>query len=335
MEQLINGTPLSSIPPNILSQADLAMPMVKVIVQELPRINFIWLCWTIIRIIGDTLAAYRIGKVDKWDQLFSDGIVRRQTALKKMVISVINEEHLCPLILSTSIILKGETSEQKVDTVMSTITGCGKRLQWWVEVLEHSHPSYHNNIPGPNSMNICKLGSGGDLTPDTCNGAIKTCRLIAEKVHEDVEALRKDESDDIHILEVDCWNQFINIWLGGITKALSTLLGKKIREELDEINLRLRFLTSIKSVLRDVDNEFSLNDNYPKGYRDFFRESIDKYHPGALILHVERASGSLQYLSAKGSGAVYIKIPYWIEFLDKRLQTPVDNILQVNIFIIL
>ena len=78
---------------------------------------------------------------------------------------------------------------------MSTISGCGKRFQQWADLLGHSHPSYQNDIPDPSSMNIGKLGSGGDLMSDTCNGQIKTRRLIVEKVHEAAEALRKDDSD--------------------------------------------------------------------------------------------------------------------------------------------
>ena len=75
------------------------MNRVKVIVQELTRINLIQSCSIIIQIIGDTLAAYCIGKVEQQDQLFSDGIGRRQTALQNLVIGAIYEERLSPLIL--------------------------------------------------------------------------------------------------------------------------------------------------------------------------------------------------------------------------------------------
>ena len=48
LEQLVNGTPPEAISPNIASQADLAMPGVKVIVRELPSIKFIRLFQTIL-----------------------------------------------------------------------------------------------------------------------------------------------------------------------------------------------------------------------------------------------------------------------------------------------
>ena len=75
--------------------------------------------------------------------------------------------------------------------------------------------------------------------------------------------------------------------------------------------------------------------NYPKGHREVFREWVETYHPITLLLCVDRSSGSRQDLSVKGAGAVYINRPYWIELLEKRLRTPVDNILQENIFIII
>ena len=140
------------------------MPRVNVILQELPSINFIRSCQTILQIIGETLAVYRIGKVEKWDQLSSYGTGRRHTDIHNLVIGFINEEHLFPLILSTSIIMEVETSDKQINAVLSTIVGCRKRLQRWVEVMDHSHPSYQKNIQDPTSINIGKLGSGSTLT---------------------------------------------------------------------------------------------------------------------------------------------------------------------------
>ena len=93
--------------------------------------------------------------------------------------------------------------------------------------MEHSHPSYQHNIPYPSSINIGNLGSGGALTSDTCNGSRKTRRFIVEQVHEAEKDLRKDDSDDIRVLEVDYLNHLINMWIRGITKDLFTLLEKK------------------------------------------------------------------------------------------------------------
>ena len=137
LEQLVNGTPPEAISPNIQYPVALDITEVRVINQELSSMNFIRSCRKIIRISSDILSSYCIGKAEQWDQLLSDGKGRHQPAFKNLVIGVIAEEHLRPIILSTSIILKGDISKQKVDSVLSTIAVCGKRSQRWAEVLKH------------------------------------------------------------------------------------------------------------------------------------------------------------------------------------------------------
>ena len=85
-------------------------------------------------------------------------------------------------------------------------------------------------------MSIGKLGSRGSLTLETCNGARKTRHIIDEKFHEAAEALRKDESENFHVLEAGCWNHLRNVWLGGMKNAFYTLLGNTLMEELYEID---------------------------------------------------------------------------------------------------
>ena len=230
--QLVNVLPTAAISPNIVSRAALAMPGVEGFVQELPRINFIRKCRTVFRIIGETLEAYHIGKVEQWDQSLSDVMGRRHIAFQNLAIGVINKECLHTLILSNYIILEGKINEQQVEAVLSTIADFRKWLQRCAEVLEHSNSSYQTNIPYPRSMNIVRLGRISALMSDTCNGERDTRRLIVEQVHEAVKYFLKNDSDDIHILEVDFCNHIRNVWIGVMTKFLSTLLGNKLREEI-------------------------------------------------------------------------------------------------------
>ena len=62
LDNLVNDMPPAATSPNIVPQAALDMPRVKVIVQDIPRISFIWSCQMILQIIGKTLAYYRIGR---------------------------------------------------------------------------------------------------------------------------------------------------------------------------------------------------------------------------------------------------------------------------------
>ena len=62
-------------------------------------------------------------------------------------------------------------------------------------------------------------------------------------------------------------------------------------------------------------------------------------HPGELLLHIERASGSRQDLCTEGCMAILMNYPYYVEFLDrslrKRRKTDNASILQQNLFVAL
>ena len=71
-------------------------------------------------------------------------------------------------------------------------------------------------------------------------------------------------------------------------------LNLELKDELAAIEGRLRVSTSMESLLRAIDKEFSLCANYPKGHGELFRIWMEKHHPGALLLHVVRTGGSRQ-----------------------------------------
>ena len=74
LEQIVNGMLPVDISPNIAYQYFLAMLGLKVILQDLPSINFIRSCQTIFQITCETLVDYCIGEVKQWYQLFSDSM---------------------------------------------------------------------------------------------------------------------------------------------------------------------------------------------------------------------------------------------------------------------
>ena len=119
----------------------------------------------------------------------------------------------------------------------------------------------------------------------------------------------------------------------GSFKSLNALL----RSNIDEIDPKLRVVASISAIIRAIDKEFSLSANYPKGHGELFLEWIREYHPGVLLFHVERASGSRQDLCTEGSLAIIMNYPYYVEFLDDMLRKPKkeSSILQMNLFVVL
>ena len=58
----------------------------------------------------------------------------------------------------------------------------------------------------------------------------------------------------------------------------------------------MRVSSEMDGILRACDTELSLCANYLKGCGDLFNTWMKENHPGALLLHVERATGSCQDL---------------------------------------
>ena len=140
LELLVNGTPPSSIPANILSHVAIMNP--NTTVKEVPSVSWIRRCRTILRIIGETLASYRLAKAEDWKQLFTDGTSRRQSAIQNLIIGIKEDNILQNIALSSSIILKGETSEEQFNAISAMIDRGGDRLKRWAEVCEWEYPLY-------------------------------------------------------------------------------------------------------------------------------------------------------------------------------------------------
>ena len=204
----------------------------------------------------------------------------------------------------------------------------GKRLTRLAAVFTRLFPNHPHDIPGAHEMNIGKLGSGGAVTSDTCNAALKTSRLLEEAI---VTAAKEMGNEEPAVLQIRCWNHLRNVWVGGMTKKLSARLNDELHDELKAIDFRLRVSTSFESVLRALDKEFSLCANYPKGHGEEFAPWMELRHPGALLLAVTRSTGSRQDLVTNGAGCLYFNRQYYVEFLDERLRIPgAANILQVR-----
>ena len=120
-----------------------------------------------------------------------------------------------------------------------------------------------------------------------------------------------------------------------MTIGLSAFLNKMLVEDLSDIDWRLRVTTMFDAILRAIDKEFSLPANYPKGHGDMFKYWLMKFHPGALLVPVQRTAGSRQDLAMEGAAAIYWNRMYYVEFLDECLRSGNDNILQENLFIVL
>ena len=150
----------------------------------------------------------------------------------------------------------------------------------------------------------------GVINTDTCNAAWLTSKLLAEAIEQAVNEKFVSGGADaelkpVTVMRQDCHHHMRNVWIGAVTKRLSSYLNEVLACDLDAIDFRYRVSTMFDAVLRAVDKEFSLPANYPKGHGAMFLHWLKLNHPGALLVPVERSSGSRQDLAAEGAAAVY------------------------------
>jgi len=86
LEQLVNGTPPSSVNSNIVSFLRCFSP--TTVIKELPSIWTIRRGRTVLLVVVETLATYRLAKAKRWGQMFTDGSGRRQIALQDLALSI-------------------------------------------------------------------------------------------------------------------------------------------------------------------------------------------------------------------------------------------------------
>jgi hypothetical protein len=86
LEQLLNGTLPSSVNSNIISFLCCFSP--TTVIKELPSIWTTCRGRTVLLVVVETLATYRLAKAKRWGQMFTDGSGRRQIALQDLALSI-------------------------------------------------------------------------------------------------------------------------------------------------------------------------------------------------------------------------------------------------------
>ncbi len=84
-------------------------------------------------------------------------------------------------------------------------------------------PDVVHLVPCETNIDIDKLGDGGQITLDTCNGAQKIRQILTKII---------DGSYDY-----DCMHHLWNVWFGGMEKKLTVSLNIILRTSLDIMTL--------------------------------------------------------------------------------------------------
>jgi hypothetical protein len=277
LEQLVNGTPPSSVSANIVMFIQRFSPRTKI--KEQPSIWTVKRGRTVLLIVVETLAAYRIAKAKRWGQMHTDGTGRRQIAFQDLALTIEEDvEGLFePLLITSCIIPRDERSETICEAVLHALEQKGKNLDEWRVVHERMFDTNHSIPPG-SEIHLSKL-EGGLINTDTCNAARLLGQLLVDAVDHAVQEKRELTGEvAINLLNgchsamiQDCHHHMRNVWVKAVTTELSVYLNKVLSDDLGEIDHRLRVSTMFDAILRALDKAVSLPANYPKGFGDMFK----------------------------------------------------------------
>ena len=118
-EMLVNGTHPKAVRENIQTSC---AAFTGVEAKELPSVNFVRECRTVLQNLNETLSAFRLGNADTWHQAFIDGTTRRQISFRNLVVALMEDGKLDPVIISSCMCVKNETSERCVQSIIETVS---------------------------------------------------------------------------------------------------------------------------------------------------------------------------------------------------------------------
>ena len=334
IEMLSHRTAPSCIPQNILSVCEILLPQCQII-QALPAVNVVREARSVLSFTTKALAAYQLGRVPTFKQLFANGTSRRQTSIQNCIIGFLGDGGFKTVTLSNSILGVDDTATCITNSIVHLFKECGEMLDSWREVTKRMYPGRQDlidQIPSSKDLSLGKMASGGIIMKDGCATASKVGRQICEVIKKVAEDMGSSP-EDVSVFEGDCWQHMQNVWFGAITSHLSQVLKEVLEEDIEEIPNVLRITTDIVMMLRAAEKEFGETANYHKGHGSMFTHRMRTYHTGAFLYSLERAlGGNIQDVGIEGSPALLMNIPFYLDFLNWR-GGMVDNILQKNLYI--
>ena len=90
MEQLVIGMPPASVCWSIACAAKQLAPNTES--RHPISLSTVCRAWAVLLVLVQTLAAHRLGKANKWGQIFHDATSRRQISFENLAISIEEDE---------------------------------------------------------------------------------------------------------------------------------------------------------------------------------------------------------------------------------------------------
>ena len=100
--ELLNiSIPLGAIPSSIYTLYETLTGFEP---TEVPYVSFIQRCLTVVQVVRETIAAWKLEDADSWLQIFTDATSSNQCTFQELVVGLMNEDGLLdPVIFSSCI----------------------------------------------------------------------------------------------------------------------------------------------------------------------------------------------------------------------------------------
>ena len=90
---------------------------------EVPYVSFIQRCRTVVQVVGENIAEWKLVDADSWRQIFTDATSCRQCEFQALVVGLMDEDGLLdPVIVSSCIILENKNSQTTFDTIVYKVS---------------------------------------------------------------------------------------------------------------------------------------------------------------------------------------------------------------------
>ena len=119
-ELLVNGTPPSAIPANILTMYE---TLYGETTKDLPSVSFVRSCRVVVEVIGETVTAIKLARAGSWKQLWTDATTRRQIPFTALIIGLMgDDDKIDPVVVSSCIFMEDEKSDTGAEGIITKVS---------------------------------------------------------------------------------------------------------------------------------------------------------------------------------------------------------------------
>ena len=257
---IANQVPLSAIGPTIVDVVKRTAPWLE---PEAPTRGMLSEARFELRLIEEALGGRRVALAHAIRMLGFDETTKNGNPgiTSNVIIEPTKGAPLEPVILRGAYCSAGGTSEAIAAAIEKK---CFARLRdilcRWEAMFHKLFPDETWTGPKPEDLSMGRLAGGGALQSDTCNGARKAKRILAEMIAEQARevigaeawgALTEEEQKQAtRVHELDCWQHLRNIFLKEMSSAQAKHVAEELKPHLDAFSSWDRMTTDYTQLLR-------------------------------------------------------------------------------------